>query len=581
MTSGQRPLVTGVMTLAAMAVCVFDSATTSTILLLPFPSYSHVNPMLTLGEILAERGQDVHVLLPSLYGQLAQVKAGSKVKVMEYQVKAWEWNAAMHAGNVDADTDYFDYVTQTSQLADVRAKYSGYHLLCRALLSTKILDRQRRRGLTFDLGIVDSHPLTRCHYVLMYKYDIPYASYSQLHDPWLSWSPALPSYVPTFLAEKLTDKMSFWQRLVNAWTVLYWYLGDNLPAQDRHFVGEYVPGKPAVGVHELAVRSRLWLSYANFFLDYPRPVVSNEILVGWALMRDARQLPPDHPSLEGSNRTRDGIIVLSLDENIALPARVVGAILTGLKAFHSYHVVWQYGGDLSEEVVPRNVRVLPYVPLNDLVGHPRTRLLVTSADSHHQNMALYHGVPVLCLPLQPVQRHNARKTEYRRHGIVVYPEQFAVKTLVQSIRKLVSNDTYYRNVEQASRIMKMKRPLSQQSMVQWLQLSLATDFEVLRPHAVRMPWASYAMLDIALLVAIVFGNAAFLLANSSLLGLRRLYDVFRNRRLRTGQPDKLVKPVLPSSAVTPITKSPGNQLTPTTPGASSKPPLPSKPFKQQ
>ncbi|KAK2153082.1 hypothetical protein LSH36_308g02020 [Paralvinella palmiformis] len=258
MAGEQRSLISRAMTLVVVAVC-FSVVRTSTILLVPFPSYSHVNPLVTMAEMLTEKGHTVHMLLPSLYGHMANLKSTTRVKVIEYQVKAWEWNAAMHAGKIDAAMDYFDYVTQTTQLADIKAKYNGYYLLCKELLSSKILDRQLRRGMTFDLGIVDSHPLTRCHYALMYKYGIPYVSYSQIYDPWLSWSPAMPSYVPIFLTE-LTDEMSFWQRVVNVWTVLYWYLGNNLPADDQQFVAEYVPDKSPISARDLAIQSRLWLS---------------------------------------------------------------------------------------------------------------------------------------------------------------------------------------------------------------------------------------------------------------------------------------------------------------------------------
>ncbi|KAK2153081.1 hypothetical protein LSH36_308g02019 [Paralvinella palmiformis] len=283
-------------------------------------------------------------------------------------------------------------------------------------------------------------------------------------------------------------------------------------------------------------------------------------------MREAKQLPRNHPSLEGSNATRDGIIIMSLDQNIALPARIVTTILTSFKIFHTYHVIWQYGGDMTDETIPANVRIMPYVPLNDLVGHPKTRLLVTSADNYHQNLALYHSLPILCIPLQPVQRQNARKTDRRQHGLVIPPENLTIKTFVQAMKKLLFNDTYCRRLEQPSRMMKMKQPASQRSMVEWIELSLANNFDVLKPYAVHMPWARYAMMDIALLVAIVFGNAIFLVANSILLGMRRVWDIYGRRRLPgMGQSvNRLVKPVLPSTTVTPIMKIPGSQLSPTT-----------------
>jgi hypothetical protein len=361
--------------------------------------------------------------------------------------------------------------------------------------------------------------------------------------------------------------------------VLYWGIGSHLPAQSEDFIADYVPGKPAVTANELALDSRLWLSDTNFLLDYSRPMIANEVLVSWALMKEAKQLPKDHPSLEHLNMTKDGIIIVSLDQNMALPARIVASILTSFKILQTYHIIWQYNGDLTEETVATNVKVMPYIPLNDLLGHPKTKLLVSSADSYHQNMALYHGVPILCLPLHPAQRYNARKTEYRQQGIVIHPDDFSLKSFVQAMKKLVTNDTYYRSIQETSRIMKTQQPAAQKSLRDWIELSLANDFKELRPYSMELSWHRYFMFDIMLLVIIIAGNLIFLFFSSAMLGIKRLKNIYKKQK--SNDPainNAYVKAVAPPVGIT--NSKPQVAAPSTTAAAIPNKPLPSKPFKQ-
>jgi len=49
--------------------------------------------------------------------------------------------------------------------------------------------------------------------------------------------------------------------------------------------------------------------------------------------------------------------------------------------------------------VPDNVHIRTWLPQNDILGHPNTRLFITHAGNGGQYEALYHKVPMLSFPL--------------------------------------------------------------------------------------------------------------------------------------------------------------------------------------
>lgn len=56
-----------------------------------------------------------------------------------------------------------------------------------------------------------------------------------------------------------------------------------------------------------------------------------------------------------------------------------------------------------------NVMVVDWVPQNDVLGHPAVAAFVSHAGSHSMYEAAYHGVPMVAVPFNNDQTHNAIK----------------------------------------------------------------------------------------------------------------------------------------------------------------------------
>ena len=75
------------------------------------------------------------------------------------------------------------------------------------------------------------------------------------------------------------------------------------------------------------------------------------------------------------------------------------------------NVVWRDFRKLED--IPDNVKIVPWLPQNDLLGHPNTRLFITHCGVNGQHEAIYHGVPMIGFPIFSEQMYNCKRLPYR------------------------------------------------------------------------------------------------------------------------------------------------------------------------
>ena len=71
-------------------------------------------------------------------------------------------------------------------------------------------------------------------------------------------------------------------------------------------------------------------------------------------------------------------------------------------------IVWNYDST-KIKVIPKNIKFMKWLPQNDLLGHPNIRLFITHCGNAGQHESLYHGVPMLGIPIHSDQDHNAMR----------------------------------------------------------------------------------------------------------------------------------------------------------------------------
>ncbi len=82
-----------------------------------------------------------------------------------------------------------------------------------------------------------------------------------------------------------------------------------IPYLDDSYLQRFYGNKPPIPINQLAGKALLWFIDTDFAIDYPRPTMPNEILIGGLTTRPAKPLPVDLERF--MNESPEGVIVVS------------------------------------------------------------------------------------------------------------------------------------------------------------------------------------------------------------------------------------------------------------------------------
>jgi len=103
-------------------------------------------------------------------------------------------------------------------------------------------------------------------------------------------------------------------------------------------------------------------------------------------------------------------------------------------------VLWKWESETMEgEVLPKNIKLSKWLPQQDLLGHPKIRAFITHCGGGSTEEAIYHGTPLLGLPMFADQTMNAQKA--KRFGFLKLLEWNDVteEALEASLKELLEN----------------------------------------------------------------------------------------------------------------------------------------------
>ena len=193
--------------------------------------------------------------------------------------------------------------------------------------------------------------------------------------------------------------------------------------------------------YDIAWRRMLVLSITN--LDWvfmpPKNVSPFEKYVGNMMMGPAKKLPAELESFVDNHQ----VIVVSSGTTYFFRSLLTRTLLRTLystnETWSNYRIIWKMSteqrkfleSDFGEQFFSRlkssdRFKFLSWIPQNDLLGHPNTALLITHCGINSVHEALYHAVPLLCLPLSADQPHNAAIVKIQKFGTFLPPSMSEV-----------------------------------------------------------------------------------------------------------------------------------------------------------
>ncbi|KTF92139.1 hypothetical protein cypCar_00012915 [Cyprinus carpio] len=306
--------------------------------------------------------------------------------------------------------------------------------------------------------------------------------------------PAPPSFVPGAMS-KLTDKMSFTERIINmlfylsqdAFCIIAWKPFDN-------YYTEYF-GRPT-SYCEMMGKADIWLIRTYWDFEFPRPFLPNFKYVGGLHCSPAKPLPKDMEEFVQSSGD-DGIVVFSLGSMIDKMPKETSNMIASALAQIPQKVLWRYGGE-KPDTLGANTRIYKWIPQNDLLGHPKTRAFITHGGTNGIYEAIYHGVPMVGIPLFGDQPDNLAHMKAKGAAVVMDNiKTTQPQDLVDGLNAVINDPSYKENAMRLSRIHhdRPMKPLDE--AVFWIEFVMRNKgAKHLRVEAHNLTWYQYHCLDV-------------------------------------------------------------------------------------
>ncbi|XP_070470856.1 UDP-glucuronosyltransferase 2B31-like isoform X2 [Equus przewalskii] len=434
--------------------CYFSPGSAGKVLVWP-TEYSHWINMKTILDELVQRGHEVTVLTASA-SILVDPNKPSAIKFEIYPASLTKHDyEVIFKKLVDTWTRLpkDSFWTHFTLMQEIIWQFSDNALkLCNDAVLNKKLIRKLQES-KFDLIFADAVGL--CSELLAELLKIPLV-YSLRFSPGHTiekYSGGLafpPSYVPVVMSE-LSDQMTFMERVKNMIYVIYfdfWFQTFNEKKWDQFY--SEVLGR-ATKLYELMRKAEMWLVRTYWDFEFPRPFLPHFQFIGGYHCKPAKSLPK---------------------------------------------VIWRYDGKKPDTLGP-NTRLYKWIPQNDLLGHPKTKAFLTHGGANGIYEAIYHGIPMVGIPLFADQPDNVAHMKTKGAAVRLDFDTMTSSDLLNALKTVINDPSYKDNAMKLSRIQhdQPMKPLDR--AVFWIEFVMRhKGAKHLRPASHDLTWFQYHSLDV-------------------------------------------------------------------------------------
>nr|XP_017202998.1 UDP-glucuronosyltransferase 2A3 isoform X2 [Oryctolagus cuniculus] len=339
------------------------------------------------------------------------------------------------------------------KLSDLlRGMNKSFKLFCESVIYNQTL-MKKLQETNYDVMLID--PLKPCGELVAELLAVPFVitlkfSVGGNMERNCGKLPSPPSYVPVTMVG-LPDKMTFLERVKNAMLLVFsnlWIQGGDFQIWNQ-FYSEAL-GRPTTLCETLA-KAEIWLIQTYWDFEFPRPYLPNIEFVGGLHCKPAKPLPK---------------------------------------------VLWKFKGK-KPATLGANTRIYDWIPQNDLLGHPKTKAFITHGGMNGIYEAIYHGVPMVGVPLVNDQHDNIAHMKAKGVAVEVNLHTMTSADLLSALRTVINDPSYKENAMKLSRIHhdQPMKPLDR--AVFWVEFVMRhKGAKHLRPAVHDLSWFQAHSLDV-------------------------------------------------------------------------------------
>ncbi|CAH2090412.1 unnamed protein product [Euphydryas editha] len=393
---------------------------------------------------------------------------------------------------------------------------------CRTMLADKNVQNLVKSSAKFDVTLVENFN-SDCGLGLAYKIGAPVVGLSScVLMPWYYnrfGIPYNPSYVPFLLLEGGT-KPSLYQRVERTvfdfyFKNLYKWYSQRI---DQNTLAQYFDDIPPL--EELGRNIKFLLIYTNFVLNGPSLTTSNVIEVGGYHITKPKPLPDDLKKF--IEESEHGVIYISFGsvfKAASTPKDKVETIIAALSELPQ-RVIWKWEAK-SLPGNPKNIYFSKWLPQNDILADPKVLAFYSHCGLLGTTEAIYHGVPMVAMPIFGDQPSNAAAVEESGLGVQIQLNELTKTKLIEKFRTVL-DPSFRERVKILSKAWH-DRPISaMDSAIYWTEYAARHNNFTFRSAAADVPLYQYLCLDVIVVLIVLFvAFAAIIKTLVSFLLLRK------------------------------------------------------------
>ncbi|XP_036774038.2 UDP-glucuronosyltransferase 2B31-like [Manis pentadactyla] len=499
--------------------CCFSSGSCGKVLVWP-TEYSHWINIKAMLDELAHRGHEVVVLASSASILVDPTKSPAiKFEIFPTSLTKVEFEDlfGQMVSRWTYDLPKETFWTYFSLMQEIGVKYSDcIEKLCRdVVLNRKFMTRLQESR--FDVILADA--VGPCGELLAQLLNTPLvytirASAGYTFEKYGGGLPLPASYVPVIFSE-LSDKMTFKERVKNMIYVLYFDFWFQIFNEKRwnQFYSETL-GRPTT-LYELMRKADIWLIRTYWDFDYPHPLLPNFQYVGGLHCKPAKPLPEEMEQFVQSSG-ENGIVLFTLGSMVSNMSEERANVIASALAQIPQKVLWRFDGK-TPDTLGQNTRLYKWIPQNDVLGHPKTKAFITHGGANGIYEAIYHGIPMVGIPLFGDQPDNIAHLEVKGAAVRLDLGTLSSTDLLHALKRVIDDPLYKENAMKLSRIHhdQPMKPLDR--AVFWIEFVMRhKGARHLRPASHDLAWFQYHSLDVIGFLLACVATALFVITKCCL-----------------------------------------------------------------
>ncbi|XP_061186874.1 UDP-glucuronosyltransferase 2C1-like [Saccostrea echinata] len=474
-------------------------ASSENILVIPGPMYSHVRPLMGMVDLLIKQNDhNVTILVTE------ELSGHEGLRDLSAQIITHDKDE-----KISKETDKLVNLVVEGNLQNKGILFLGRNMRSTIINITHLYMTdseifKKLEGQHFKTVIIDGL-LSLPFLILAHKLSIPEVVYCavSLLPKMIYRTPSDYLSIPEFPGLLIPDPTSLISRFQSLCgrigIILLGTFGKSLFFPDD-VVSKYVSTSSLDEFYKKTNTFSFYLLDQEEILDYPRPSLPNIAYVGGLSLSNSLNPLPNQIQRHIES-AKDGIIVASFGSHSNMPGEFKASLYEAFQNIPEIHFIAKIDKSHFKE---KNILTVPWLPQNDLLANKRIKAFITHCGNSGQYEALYHGVPMIAIPIFGDQHYNADRIVIKSFGVKLDHNTLTPEGLERSIREVVYNEKYSRKIKIASEMYRSKPLNSSQRAAYWVHHVTSYGSSHLRSSSHILPDYKYFGLDIFLLLFIIF-----------------------------------------------------------------------------